>query len=80
MTDHRTLKRLVRERMARTGERYTTAHRHVVAQVATHVPGADRPGVPTAPPGSLRATRSPDGRSTAPPRRPGPCSRTPASP
>lgn len=40
MTDHRTLKKLVRERMARTGERYTTAHRHVTAQAATHPDGA----------------------------------------
>jgi Butirosin biosynthesis protein H, N-terminal/Domain of unknown function (DUF4872) len=30
MTERRALKRLVRERMARTGETYTTAHRHVV--------------------------------------------------
>jgi len=30
MTERRALKRLVRERMARTGEAYTTAHRHVV--------------------------------------------------
>lgn len=31
MTGHRSLKKLVRERMARTGESYTTAHRHVTA-------------------------------------------------
>lgn len=30
MTEQRALKQLVRERMARTGESYTTAHRHVV--------------------------------------------------
>lgn len=31
MTSHRTLKKRVRDRMARTGESYTTAHRHVTA-------------------------------------------------
>ena len=31
MTDHKHLKRLVRERSARTGESYTTARRHVLA-------------------------------------------------
>jgi hypothetical protein len=31
MTSHRTLKKLVRDRMARTGESDTTAHRHVTA-------------------------------------------------
>ncbi|MEU1720384.1 BtrH N-terminal domain-containing protein [Nonomuraea sp. NPDC005692] len=31
MTDHKHLKRRVRERMAKTGESYTTAHRHVTA-------------------------------------------------
>ncbi len=39
MTDHRTLKKLVRERMARTGERYTTAHRTVVAQAPARAAG-----------------------------------------
>ena len=42
MTEHRSLKRLVRERMARTGESYTTAHRHVTRRRA---PVADIPGV-----------------------------------
>jgi len=32
MTDHRSRKLLIRERMARTGESYTTAHRHVTAR------------------------------------------------
>ncbi|GAA0924316.1 hypothetical protein GCM10009558_106020 [Virgisporangium aurantiacum] len=32
MTEHRDLKRLVRERMARTGESYSTARRHVTAR------------------------------------------------
>jgi hypothetical protein len=49
MTDHKALKRRVRERMARTGESYTTARRHVLAK-ADHVlqagilPGYPRPG------------------------------------
>lgn len=30
MTEQRALKQLVRKRMTRTGESYTTAHRHVV--------------------------------------------------
>ncbi|MEV4172764.1 BtrH N-terminal domain-containing protein [Nonomuraea sp. NPDC049709] len=34
MTEHKHLKRRVRERMAKTGESYTTAHRHVTAQPA----------------------------------------------
>ena len=34
MTDRRALKALVRERMARTGESYSTAHRHVTAHAA----------------------------------------------
>jgi hypothetical protein len=34
MTENKQLKKLVRERMARTGESYTTARRHVVAVVA----------------------------------------------
>jgi hypothetical protein len=35
MTDHKHLKRRVRDRMARTGESYTTARRHVAARTAT---------------------------------------------
>lgn len=34
MTEQRALKKLVRQRMARTGESYTTARRHVLAQAA----------------------------------------------
>jgi hypothetical protein len=34
MTEHRHLKKLIRERMTRTGESYTTARRHVVAATA----------------------------------------------
>ncbi|AEG44666.1 BtrH N-terminal domain-containing protein [Isoptericola variabilis] len=40
MTSHRALKRLVRARMQRTGESYTTAHRHVTAhRVGNRGPG-----------------------------------------
>ena len=42
MTTHRNLKRLVRERAARTGESYTTARRNVLAKAAARpglVPG-----------------------------------------
>ena len=58
MTDHRTLKRLVRERMARTGERYTTAHRHVVAQAAQ----AAQTGRPAQPVQVTRPGAPPAGR------------------
>jgi hypothetical protein len=46
MTTSRSLKRLVRERMARTGERYTTAHRHVTARRANGIPAGVTPGCP----------------------------------
>ncbi|MEV0614171.1 BtrH N-terminal domain-containing protein [Nonomuraea sp. NPDC050404] len=36
MTDHKHLKRLVRDRMARTGESYTTALRHVAGRARRH--------------------------------------------
>ncbi|MDP4510992.1 BtrH N-terminal domain-containing protein [Nonomuraea turcica] len=36
MTDHKHLKHRVRERMAKTGESYTTAHRHVTARAERH--------------------------------------------
>lgn len=52
MTDHRTLKKLVRERMAQTGERYTTAHRHVVGQAARTARSAT-PAAPPVPPAGL---------------------------
>jgi hypothetical protein len=42
MTEQRGFKKLVRERMARTGESYTTARRHVLAKAAR----AQAPGVP----------------------------------
>jgi hypothetical protein len=52
MTEHRHLKQLIRERMARTGESYTTARRHIVATAAREgaalppglVPGYDEFG------------------------------------
>lgn len=40
MTERRSFKRLVRERMERTGETYTTARRHVLAKVATDAASA----------------------------------------
>ena len=40
MTEHKGLKKLVRERMARTGESYTTARRHVLARAGTSRPPA----------------------------------------
>jgi len=40
MTEHRGLKKLVRERMSRTGESYTTARRHVLARGGSGAPGA----------------------------------------
>ncbi|WP_181765986.1 BtrH N-terminal domain-containing protein [Streptomyces albidus (ex Kaewkla and Franco 2022)] len=43
MTEQRGLKRLVRQRMARTGESYTTARRHVLARSAR----ADAPALPS---------------------------------
>ncbi|MEU0563268.1 DUF4872 domain-containing protein [Dactylosporangium sp. NPDC006015] len=44
MTDHKHLKRLVRERSTRTGESYTTARRHVVAaRVAAARPPQHQP-------------------------------------
>src|SRR5688572_14931327 len=38
MTERKALKRIVRERMARTGEAYTTAHRHATAPTRTSDP------------------------------------------
>ncbi|QPP05889.1 DUF4872 domain-containing protein [Streptomyces bathyalis] len=43
MTEQRALKKLVRQRMARTGESYTTARRHVLAQAAR----AEAPALPS---------------------------------
>jgi Domain of unknown function (DUF4872)/Butirosin biosynthesis protein H, N-terminal len=47
MTEQKSLKRLVRERMSRTGESYTTAHRHVTARrgPAEAAPAAYEPGL-----------------------------------
>jgi hypothetical protein len=47
MTEQKSLKRLVRERMSRTGESYTTAHRHVTARrgPAEAVPAIYEPGL-----------------------------------
>jgi hypothetical protein len=40
MTEHKHLKRLVRERVAGTGESYSTARRHVLAQIGRQAPAA----------------------------------------
>src|SRR5688572_12825597 len=48
MTRARALKHVIRERAAKTGERYTTARRHVLAAVAR--PVAPAPPVRPAPP------------------------------
>lgn len=45
MTEQKSLKKLVRDRMAHTGESYTTAHRHITARHASAVPGVT-PGYP----------------------------------
>jgi hypothetical protein len=39
MTSHKHLKSAVRARMARTGERYTAARRHLAGPTATALPG-----------------------------------------
>jgi hypothetical protein len=44
VTEQRDLKQLVRDRMARTGESYTTARRHVVARAGRTADGADTAG------------------------------------
>ncbi|NHF61846.1 BtrH N-terminal domain-containing protein [Microcella pacifica] len=46
MTEQRSLKKLVRERMQRTGESYTTAHRHVTARREVPIPPGTAPGYP----------------------------------
>jgi Domain of unknown function (DUF4872) len=44
MTEQRNLKKLVRDRAARTGESYMTAHRQVTGRSTAHTaPGATRP-------------------------------------
>lgn len=45
MTDHRTRKQLVRDRMSRTGESYTTAHRHITSRPASRPDISEIPGV-----------------------------------
>lgn len=47
MTEQKALKRLVRERMARHGESYTTARRHVLARASTPLPAGVLPGYDT---------------------------------
>jgi hypothetical protein len=45
MTQHRHLKNLIRERMTRTGESYTTARRHLIVTAARANAGALPPGL-----------------------------------
>lgn len=47
MTEHKALKKLIRDRMSRTGESYTTARRHVLAKAGTSRPPGVLPGYPT---------------------------------
>ncbi|GAA0464023.1 hypothetical protein Aca07nite_60390 [Actinoplanes capillaceus] len=54
MTDQRRLKKLVRERMTRTGESYTTARRHVVRPESPALPSGLVPGYDTFGPGQHR--------------------------
>ncbi|GGQ48344.1 BtrH N-terminal domain-containing protein [Couchioplanes azureus] len=54
MTDRRRLKQLVRERMARTGESYTTARRHVVRPEPAALPSGLVPGYDEFGPGQHR--------------------------
>ena len=57
MTESKHLKRRVRERMAKTGERYTAARAHVVAKAAPPEPAppAERDVQPAASPGAVLA-------------------------
>jgi hypothetical protein len=54
VTEQRRLKKLVRDRMARTGESYTTARRHVVRPAAPALPPGLVPGYDTFGPGQHR--------------------------
>ncbi|OJF15158.1 BtrH N-terminal domain-containing protein [Couchioplanes caeruleus] len=54
MTEQRRLKKLVRERMARTGESYTTARRHVVRPQPPALPSGLVPGYDAFGPGQHR--------------------------
>jgi hypothetical protein len=47
MTDHKKLKKLIRDRMAATGESYTTARMHVLARRETPIPAGLFPGYRT---------------------------------
>jgi hypothetical protein len=47
MTERKTLKKIVRSRMERTGESYTTAHRHVTQRRTPALPAALVPGYDT---------------------------------
>ena len=60
MTTHKTLKRRVRARMAKTGERYAAARRNVLA--APEVPSAEPPAPSAPPPVSDDAVRSATGK------------------
>lgn len=55
MTESKHLKRRVRERMAKTGERYTAARAHVVAKAAPPEPPAERDDRPAASPEAVLA-------------------------
>jgi hypothetical protein len=55
MTRSRALKHAIRERAARTGERYTTARRHVIAAAQPHPPVAP----PRAQPKAVDTSKSP---------------------
>src|SRR5690554_6003609 len=46
MTEQKSLKKLVRERMSRTGESYTTAHRQVTSRAADRMLPGLTPGYP----------------------------------
>jgi hypothetical protein len=54
VTGQRRLKNLVRERMTRTGESYTTARRHVIRPESPALPGGLVPGYETFGPGQHR--------------------------
>ncbi|GAB1690926.1 BtrH N-terminal domain-containing protein [Krasilnikovia sp. M28-CT-15] len=54
MTEQHRLKKLIRERMARTGESYSTARRHVVRPEAPALPSGLVPGYDTFGPGQHR--------------------------
>ena len=48
MTRARALKKVIRARAAKTGERYTTARRHVLAGITVEAPAAPEPSAPAA--------------------------------